>query len=70
MIRRISFDSVDCLVETIEASLSRWNEGAKSYVGTRMAEQILEKVVRCLNLFISGILDEVGSPWSFSYSVI
>lgn len=42
-IRRGSFDSVAHLVGAIKAFLSRWNEGAKPFVWTKTAEQILAK---------------------------
>jgi len=45
-IRRGSFDSVAHLIEAIKAFLSRWNEGAKPFVWTKTAQQILEKAVR------------------------
>jgi len=45
-IRRGSFDSVARLVGSIKAFLSRWNEGAKPFVWTKTAEQILAKAVR------------------------
>jgi transposase len=45
-IRRGSFDSVACLIGAIKAFLSRWNEGAKPFVWTKTAEQILAKAVR------------------------
>ena len=45
-IRRGSFDSVAHLVEAIKAFLSQWNEGAKPFVWTKTAEQILAKTVR------------------------
>ena len=45
-IRRGSFDSVGHLVGAIKSFLSRWNEGAKPFVWTKTAEQILAKAVR------------------------
>ena len=42
-IRRGSFDSVARLIGAIKAFLSRWNEGAKPFVWTKTAEQILAK---------------------------
>jgi hypothetical protein len=45
-IRRGSFDSVTRLVGGIKDFLSRWNEGAKPFVWTKTAEQILTKAVR------------------------
>jgi len=45
-IRRGSFDSVAHLVGAIKAFLSRWNEGAKPFVWTKTAEQVLAKAVR------------------------
>jgi len=45
-IRRGSFDSVAYLVGAIKAFLVRWNEGAKPFVWTKTAEQILAKAVR------------------------
>jgi transposase len=45
-IRRGSFDSVGHLVGAIKAFLSRWNEGAKPFVWTKTAEQILTKAAR------------------------
>ncbi len=45
-IRRGSFDSVGHLIEAIKAFVSRWNEGAKPFVWTKTAEQILAKAVR------------------------
>jgi transposase len=45
-IRRGSFDSVACLIGAIKAFLSRWNEGAKPFVWTKTAEQILAKAIR------------------------
>ncbi len=45
-IRRGSFDSVVRLVEGIKAFLARWNEGAKPFVWTKTAAQILAKAVR------------------------
>ena len=45
-IRRGSFDSVAHLVGAIEAFLARWNEGAKPFVWTKTAEQILAKAAR------------------------
>ncbi len=45
-IRRGSFDSVARLIGAIKAFLSRWNEGAKPFVWTKTAEQILAKAVR------------------------
>jgi transposase len=45
-IRRGSFDSVAHLVGAIKAFLARWNEGAKPFVWTKTAEQILAKAVR------------------------
>ena len=44
--RRGSFDSVAHLVGAIKAFLSRWNEGAKPFVWTKTAEQVLAKAVR------------------------
>jgi len=45
-IRRGSFGSVAHLVGAIRAFLSRWNEGAKPFVWTKTAEQILAKAAR------------------------
>jgi len=45
-LRRSSFDSVASLVAAIKAFLARWNEGAKPFVWTKSAEQILAKAVR------------------------
>ena len=45
-IRPGSFDSVAQLIREIKAFLSRWNEGAKPFVWTKKAEQILAKAVR------------------------
>jgi transposase len=45
-IRRSSFDSVAHLVGAIKAFLSLWNEGAKPFVWTKTAEQILAKAAR------------------------
>ncbi len=45
-IRRSSFDSVARLVGAIKAFLSQWNEGAKPFVWTKTAEQILAKATR------------------------
>jgi transposase len=45
-IRRASFDSVAQLIGAIKAFLTRWNEGAKPFVWTKTAEQILAKAVR------------------------
>lgn len=45
-IRRGSFDSVAHLIGAIKAFLARWNEGAKPFVWTKTAEQILAKAVR------------------------
>ena len=45
-IRRGSFDSVANLIGAIKAFLSRWNEGAKPFVWTKTAEQILAKAVK------------------------
>jgi len=45
-IRRGSFDSVAHLVGAIKTFLNRWNEGAKPFVWTKTAEQILAKAVR------------------------
>jgi len=45
-IRRGSFDSVARLVGAIKAFLSQWNEGAKPFVWTKTAEQILAKAAR------------------------
>jgi len=45
-IRRGSFDNVAALVGAIKAFLARWNEGAKPFVWTKTAEQILAKAVR------------------------
>jgi len=45
-IRRGSFDSVAHLTGAIKAFLSRWNEGAKPFVWTKTAEQILAKAAR------------------------
>jgi len=50
-IRRGSFESVARVVGAIKAFLDRWNEGAKPFVWTKTAEQILTKAVRWLNLF-------------------
>ena len=45
-IRRGNFDSVAHLVGAIKAFLSRWNEGAKPFLWTKTAEQILAKAAR------------------------
>jgi transposase len=45
-IRRGSFDSVAHLVEATKAFLSRWNEGAKPFVWTKTAGQVLAKATR------------------------
>jgi transposase len=45
-IRRGSFDSVARLIAAIKAFLARWNEGAKPFVWTKTAEQILAKAAR------------------------
>lgn len=45
-IRRGSFDSVAHLIGAIKAFLARWNEGAKPFVWTKTAEQILAKAVQ------------------------
>jgi transposase len=45
-IRRGSFDSVANLIGAIKAFLNRWNEGAKPFIWTKTAEQILAKAVR------------------------
>jgi hypothetical protein len=45
-IRRASFNSVAHLVAAIRAFLLRWNEGAKPFVGTKTAEQILTKAAK------------------------
>jgi transposase len=45
-IRRGSFDSVAHLIGTIKAFLAKWNEGAKPFIWTKTAEQILTKAVR------------------------
>ncbi len=45
-IRRGNFDTVAHLVGAIETFLNRWNEGAKPFVWTKTAQQILEKAVR------------------------
>lgn len=45
-LRRGSFDSVPALIEAIETFLARWNEGAKPFVWTKTADQILAKAVR------------------------
>ncbi len=45
-IRRGSFNSVGYLVGAIKAFLSRWNEGAKPFVWTKTAKQILAKAAR------------------------
>jgi transposase len=45
-IRRGSFDSVAHLIGAIKAFLAHWNEGAKPFVWTKTAEQILAKAVR------------------------
>ena len=44
-IRRGSFDSVAHLIGAIKAFLARWNEGAKPFVWTKTAENILTKAV-------------------------
>jgi transposase len=44
-IRRGSFDSVGQLVGAIKAFLSRWNEGAKPFVWTKTADQVLAKAI-------------------------
>jgi len=44
-IRQGSFDSVAQLIGEVKAFLSRWNEGAKLFVWTKTAEQILAKAV-------------------------
>jgi len=45
-IRRGSFDSVAHLVGAIKAFLSRWNQGARPFVWTKTADQILAKAVK------------------------
>lgn len=45
-IRRGSFDSVAALTGVIKAFLDRWNEGAKPFVWTKTADQILAKAVK------------------------
>jgi transposase len=45
-IRRGSFGSVGHLIGAIKAFLSRWNEGAKPFVWTKTAEQILARAAR------------------------
>ena len=45
-IRRASFNSVAHLVAAIRAFLLRWDEGAKPFVGTKTAEQILTKAAK------------------------
>jgi len=43
---RGSFDSVAALMTAIKAFLARWNEGARPFVWTRTADQVLAKAVR------------------------
>lgn len=45
-IRRGSFDSVAQLIGAIKAFLARWNEGAKPFVWTKTAQQVLQKAIR------------------------
>lgn len=45
-IRRGSFASVAILIGTIKAFLARWNQGAKPFVWTKTAEQVLAKAQR------------------------
>ncbi len=45
-IRRGSFDSVAYLIGTIKAFLTHWNKGAKPFIWTKSAEQILAKATR------------------------
>ena len=45
-IRRGSFDSVASLIGAIKAFLARWNEGAKPFVWTKTAEQIMSRAAR------------------------
>lgn len=45
-IRRGSFDSVPHLIGAIKAFVAHWNEGAKPFVWTKTAEQILAKAMR------------------------
>ena len=45
-IRRGSFNSVAALVGAIKAFLSRWNEGARPFIWTKTAEQVLAKAVK------------------------
>jgi hypothetical protein len=45
-VRRGSFDSVAQLIEAIKDFLARWNEGAKPFVWTKTAQQILAKATR------------------------
>jgi len=45
-IRRGNFDSVAILVGAIKAFLARWNEGAKPFIWTKTADQILAKAIR------------------------
>jgi transposase len=45
-IRRSSFDSVAQLVGAIKAFLARWNEGARPFIWTKTAEQIMAKATR------------------------
>jgi len=45
-IRRGSFDSVAALMAAIKAFLARWKEGARPFVWTRTADQVLAKAVR------------------------
>lgn len=45
-IRRGSFYSVAHLIGAIQAFLARWNQGAKPFVWTKTAEQILAKAVK------------------------
>ena len=45
-IRRGSFDGVACLIGAKKAFLALWNEGAKPFVWTKTADQILAKAAR------------------------
>lgn len=44
-LKRGVFRSVDALVESIRRFIEAWNEGAKPFVWTKTAEQILEKAI-------------------------
>ncbi len=45
-IRRGSFDNVAHLIGAIKAFLAKWNEGARPFIWTKPAEQILTKAAR------------------------